>query len=68
MIRKEFKFESKLSKERKSKQKFPELDQSMELVLKTKCPSKWTLIDQETGQIYEGTANPEIGKQWKKIK
>ena len=29
----------------------PELAEARELVLKTRCPEKWLLIDRETGEI-----------------
>lgn len=38
---------------RKSKE-FEELDKSITLVVKTKCPQKWLLIDRETGNVFEG--------------
>jgi hypothetical protein len=34
---------------------FNELDYSVELVVKTKSPQKWLLIDRETGQIFQGS-------------
>jgi len=45
-----------------------ELDEPVELRIITKVPTKWMLIDMETGQSYIGTKNKEIGKQWKQIK
>ena len=33
------------------------LDTPVELVIKTKHPSKWIIVDSETGEVYEGTAN-----------
>jgi hypothetical protein len=33
----------------------------------TKCPTKWILIDEETGQVYRGSENKEVGKMWKLI-
>jgi hypothetical protein len=41
-----------------------ELDQAVELKVITKCPTKWILIDEETGQVYRGSENKEIGKMW----
>lgn len=38
---------------RKSKE-FNELDKSITLVVKTKCPKKWLLVDRETGNVFEG--------------
>jgi hypothetical protein len=34
---------------------FPETLNEVLLVVKTLCPSKWLLIDRETGQIYQGS-------------
>jgi hypothetical protein len=31
-----------------------ELEETIALAVKTKAPQKWLLIDQETGQIYQG--------------
>ena len=45
-----------------------ELYNKEELKVITKVPSKWLLVDLETGQTYIGTSNKEIGKQWKIIK
>ena len=33
---------------------FEELEQTLSLTVKTKCPEKWILIDRETGQTYIG--------------
>ena len=44
-----------------------ELNEPMALIVNTKVPSKWILQDTETGEIYRGTTNTEIGKQWEKI-
>lgn len=33
---------------------FNELDESVSLVVKTKCPEKWLLIDRETGVVFQG--------------
>ena len=45
---------------------YPELDQAIDLVVHTKSPKKWLLIDRETGQVYEGSEhgwwNKLIGK------
>jgi hypothetical protein len=44
----------------------PELVEARELILKTRCPEKWLLVDRETGEIYTPytTTGPN---QWKKI-
>ena len=34
---------------------FEEFDKPIDLIVHTKCPEKWLLIDRETGQIYKGT-------------
>lgn len=44
-----------------------DLEHPIELKVITKCPSKWILIDEETGQVYRGTDNPKIGKMWQLI-
>lgn len=44
----------------------PELKEAQELIVKTKCPDKWLLIDRETGEIYSPYTTPGP-KQWKKI-
>tara|TARA_Y100000589_G_scaffold332295_1_gene391292 strand:- start:6588 stop:6773 length:186 start_codon:yes stop_codon:yes gene_type:complete len=50
-----------------NKTKILELDNPVELKVITKCPTKWILIDEETGQVYRGTENKEVGKMWKLI-
>lgn len=32
-----------------------ELKEPVSLVIETKCPSKWKIVDMETGQAYIGT-------------
>lgn len=44
-----------------------DLDEPIDLVIHTKCPEKWLLIDLETGQEYIGTQNNEFKRQWRKI-
>ena len=44
----------------------PELDEAVMFCLKTKCPAKWTLIDNETGELY--IPNTDSGPyQWRKL-
>jgi hypothetical protein len=38
---------------RKTKE-FEEFEYVTNLVIHTKCPSKWLLVDRETGEIYQG--------------
>ncbi|MGC6470903.1 MAG: hypothetical protein ACON4E_06505 [Flavobacteriales bacterium] len=45
-----------------------DLDKPVELKVITNCPSKWLLIDQETGQVYRGTTRTEVGKMWELVK
>ena len=44
-----------------------ELEEPRSLSVVTKCPEKWILQDVETGQIFQGSLDEEIGKQWKEI-
>lgn len=41
----------------RSRFKFREFKNSIVLVIKTKSPEKWLLIDRETGQSYQGNKN-----------
>jgi hypothetical protein len=34
---------------------FKQFDKPVDLVVHTKCPDKWLLIDRETGEIYQGS-------------
>jgi hypothetical protein len=36
---------------------FSETEEVIELKVFTYCPEKWLLVDQETGQIFRGSAN-----------
>ena len=38
-----------------------ELDSSVQLIIKTKCPTKWIIEDIETGQRYRANGTTEIG-------
>jgi len=43
-----------------------ELDTPVTLTVYTKCPTKWMLVDKETGEVYIGHSTP--GKHnWRKI-
>jgi len=33
---------------------YKNFEESVDLLVHTKCPEKWLLIDRETGQIYQG--------------
>ena len=39
---------------RKQKE-FEEFAETIDLIVHTKCPEKWMLIDKETGEIYQGS-------------
>lgn len=45
-----------------------ETDTAVDLTIHTKCPSKWLLIDLETGQEYVGSEKPNLYGKWKRIK
>ena len=34
---------------------FEEFEKVIDLVVHTKCPEKWLLIDRQTGQLYQGS-------------
>lgn len=42
---------------------YKEEDQDVFLTVKTLCPTKWLLIDRETGQVYQG----DIGGYWDRL-
>ena len=48
-------------RELKNGEKAEELDSSVQLIIKTKCPTKWIIEDLETGQRYRANWNSEIG-------
>ena len=43
-------------------EKAQELDSSVDLIIKTKCPTKWIIEDLETGQRYRANGETEIGR------
>jgi hypothetical protein len=47
---------------------YPELDRSVNLIVCTKSPQKWLLIDRETGQSYVGNESGAWDKLIPKIK
>jgi hypothetical protein len=53
-----------MKKFRQPKRKIQEMDESVKLIINTKCPSKWILIDTETGESYQGNN----GGYWDKLK
>ena len=48
----------------KNGKKVEELENSIQLIIKTKCPTKWIIEDLETGQRYRANGNKEIGKMF----
>jgi len=44
-----------------------ELDEPVELVVKTKSPMKWKLVDRETGEEYIGNTPKDGEYHWSKI-
>jgi len=50
----------------KNGEQVPELEIPVILTIKTKCPEKYMLIDQETGEVYTPYSTPGTN-QWRKI-
>ena len=48
-------------------QKVAEYDSAIDLVIHTKAPEKWMLIDMETGQKYIGSNKPNLYGRWKRL-
>lgn len=44
-----------------------ELEEPVELVVKTRAPMKWKLVDRETGEEYLGNTPKEGEHHWSKI-
>tara|TARA_B110000444_G_C18759459_1_gene556822 strand:- start:869 stop:1054 length:186 start_codon:yes stop_codon:yes gene_type:complete len=55
-----------MMKKRKLKngEEVEELDSSINLVIKTKCPKKWIIEDLETGQKYRANGTSELGSMF----
>jgi hypothetical protein len=45
----------------------PAIDIAIELKVITKCPTKWRLIDEETGVEYRGQLPQENELHWQRI-
>ena len=45
----------------------PAIDMAVELKVITKCPTKWRLIDEETGVEYRGQLPQDGGLRWQRI-
>ena len=48
-------------------EKVEELDNPMQLIIKTKCPTKWVIEDLETGVRYRANGSSKIGKMFTTI-
>ena len=48
-------------------EKVEELERPMQLLIKTKCPTKWIIEDLETGERYRANGSGEIGKMFTPI-
>lgn len=44
-----------------------ELEEPVELIVKTKAPMKWKLVDRETGEEYIGNTPKDGEYHWSKI-
>tara|TARA_Y100001954_G_C15535250_1_gene466190 strand:+ start:205 stop:516 length:312 start_codon:yes stop_codon:yes gene_type:complete len=44
-----------------------ELKEPVSLVIETKCPNKWKIVDMETGQAYIGTDKNKKFQYWQSI-
>jgi hypothetical protein len=56
--------ENKKYRELKSGETVEELDEAINLIIRTKCPKKWIIEDLETGQRYQANGETEIGKMF----
>ncbi len=52
----------------KNGEKAEELNKAIQLIIKTKCPTKWVIEDLETGQRYRANGKTELGKMFTPIK
>ena len=59
-----------MAKKRKLKngEEVEELASSINLIIKTKCPTKWIIEDLETGQKYRANGNDKIGNMFSLLK
>ena len=55
-----------MAKTRKLKngEEVEELEKSINLIIKTKCPTKWIIEDLETGQKYRANGKTEVGQMF----
>jgi hypothetical protein len=48
----------------KNGEEVEELKKSINLIIKTRCPTKWIIEDLETGQKYRANGKTEIGQMF----
>tara|TARA_X000000368_G_C22827552_1_gene621866 strand:- start:129 stop:308 length:180 start_codon:yes stop_codon:yes gene_type:complete len=48
----------------KNGEEVEELEKSINLIIKTKCPTKWIIEDLETGQKYRANGKTEVGQMF----
>ena len=41
---------------------FQELENPVDIIIHTKVPTKWLLVDRETGQVYQGNSSGKWDK------
>ena len=51
-------------RELKNGENAEELESSVQLIIKTKCPTKWIIEDLETGQRYRANGTSKIGSMF----
>ena len=51
----------------KNGEEVEELKKSINLIIKTRCPTKWIIEDLETGQKYRANGKTEIGQMFTPI-
>jgi len=56
-----------ITRKLKNGERVEELEHSIRLIIKTKCPTKWVIEDLETGARYRANGNTEIGKMFTAI-
>ena len=54
-------------RELKNGENAEELESSVQLIIKTKCPTKWIIEDLETSQRYRANGTTEIGTMFDPI-
>ena len=55
------------TRELKNGEKVKELEKSINLIIKTKCPTKWIIEELETGQRYRANGKTKMGQMFTPI-